>query len=205
MNIARLHEILEDALSYYTSQLAVVNPYDTELTLFYSGSIVSLKKLADSIKKEVSEKKTQEFDDGYRADAFFKLETIWNALKESERIENLRKESSNIDPFDGFTIHIEKRGADYFAYFVELSTVSAFGETHIGTLFALKRGWERMKDRCRVYSEEIPKPRKKELNEHLAALVAFAITILNNERIEIDSLTRQQIDEATKWASEIME
>ena len=65
------------------------------------------------------------------------------------------------DKFDGFTVNIyQDEGGDYLAHFIELPTVSAFGNTPLSALKELGIAWEAVKG---SYGDDVPQaPARKE-------------------------------------------
>ncbi|MCF8131123.1 MAG: type II toxin-antitoxin system HicB family antitoxin [Deltaproteobacteria bacterium] len=68
------------------------------------------------------------------------------------------------DPFDGYTLNVFlDDDGDYLAHFVELPTVSAFGESPEEALKELQIAWEGVKESYRNHGEAIPvAPSRKE-------------------------------------------
>jgi predicted HicB family RNase H-like nuclease len=61
------------------------------------------------------------------------------------------------DAFEGYTVTIFlDDDGDYLAHFVEMPSVSAFGETPEKALQELKTAWEGVKESCRKHGDPIP-------------------------------------------------
>jgi len=64
------------------------------------------------------------------------------------------------DPFDGFTINIyQDDDADYLAHFVEMSNISAFGDSPGMAIAELATAWIGVKESYLQRGETIPKVR----------------------------------------------
>ena len=65
------------------------------------------------------------------------------------------------DKFDGFTVNIyQDEDEDYLAHFIELPSVSAFGNTPLSALKELDAAWKAVKE---SYGDNVPKtPARKE-------------------------------------------
>lgn len=68
------------------------------------------------------------------------------------------------DKYDGYTVELFLDDTnDWVAHFLELPSVSAFGETPEEALFELAEAWAAMKESYRKHGEEIPvAPARKE-------------------------------------------
>jgi predicted HicB family RNase H-like nuclease len=68
-----------------------------------------------------------------------------------------------LDHFDGFSIHLQEEGDELLAYFIELPSVSAYGDTAEEALRELSIAWEAMKQSYKKHNEPIPiAPSRKE-------------------------------------------
>ena len=68
------------------------------------------------------------------------------------------------DQFEGYTVNVFlDEDGDYIAHFVELPSISAFGETPEKALRELKTAWEGVKESCLKHGDPIPiAPARKE-------------------------------------------
>jgi predicted RNase H-like HicB family nuclease len=70
--------------------------------------------------------------------------------------------------FDGFVLnlYVDEQG-DWLAYFQDIPTVSAFGDTPQEALEELKTAWELVKEDYREKNQAIPVPQKKTLSSQI--------------------------------------
>ena len=68
------------------------------------------------------------------------------------------------DVFDGYSINLyPDEDVQYLAHFIEMPTVSAFGNTPEAALHALEAAWQLMKEDYRAHGESVPiAPAKKQ-------------------------------------------
>ncbi len=69
-----------------------------------------------------------------------------------------------IDQFEGYTVSVFlDDDGDYLAHFIEMPSISAFGETPERALQELKTAWEGVKESCVKHGDPIPvAPARKE-------------------------------------------
>ena len=110
-----------------------------------------------------------------------------------------------IDKFDGFSIHIvTDNSGDYIAHFVELSNVSACGDTPEEAIAELEVAWSAMKKSYKKHGDEIPiAPSKKEYSGQFNVRVdrrihrALAVEAAR-VGISLNALIAQRLSQAVK-------
>lgn len=65
------------------------------------------------------------------------------------------------DDFDGFSIKLLLEDEEWVAYFSELPSVSAFGNTREEAKAELKIAWTAYKESCKKHNEPIPHPTRE--------------------------------------------
>ena len=107
------------------------------------------------------------------------------------------------DDYDGYTIHLaEDEEGDFVAHFVEMPTVSAFGENAFKALEELKTAWLGVKESYRKHGQAIPvAPSRKEYSGHFNVRIdkithrALAIEAVN-VGLSLNALVAQKLHDS---------